>query len=132
MAGAAEKVERVVEIVEHLAELYDAVRTDNNLDDEEGDEAQAAAEAKRDDLLADILDHSEETQAALAASLTVHAANLHPAIVEGDKEAAALGAVILRSLAAHSQAEALRSLMDSPDLPHLVDVTTHDDDGAGN
>ncbi len=132
--ATAKKVREVLDEVEHavdrIAGIWGKLRGD-----ELGDDDQAEAESERDDLLAEILDESEEAQALLAASLGYRVAKVAEKINDGDDEATALGAVILRALAAHSQAEAVRGLMESPDVSQFVNITddddADDDDGQG-
>lgn len=131
MAGAAKKVNEVLDVVERIAAVFAAVREWNEeehdgLDDET---AGSRAEAKRDDMVAEVLDASEEAQVSLAAALTKHAYSLTANIFKGDDEDAALGAVILRALSAHTQAEAVRSIMDSPDLSQFVNINEDDPEG---
>jgi len=102
-------------------------------DDDQGDE-------KADETTAEILDLSETTQLALVAALSERAQTLIKSIAEGDKEASAEAAVILRGLASHSSAELLRALTDAPELADLIggahaDETMPpewDDEGAGD
>jgi hypothetical protein len=125
--STAEKLGEVLDVVERIAAAFERAREAE--DDEDGGREDAAAD--RDELLAEVLDESEEAQAVLAAALSFLAGTLAGKVQDGDEEAAALAAVVLRSLSAHSQAEAVRSLMESPDLSQFVNVSEDDDDGHG-
>jgi len=107
---ATAKAREVLDIFDRIAAVFE--------EDREPD----PEEETRDDVLADVLDMSEESQAVLAAALCTRAPKLAKKTQDGDEEAAALSAVILRALAAHTQAEAVRGLMDSPDLSQFVNV----------
>lgn len=122
---ATAKAREVLDIFERIAAAFDGHRDDQD-DDQDDDQGET-----RDDVLADILDASEEAQAQLAAALTVRAVKV-AAKAQNDDEAAALGAVILRALAAHTQAEAVRGLMDSPDLSSFVNVSEDFEEGGGD
>ena len=136
--ATAKKVVEAIEageaLLERIEDVFDALR-----EEIEDPKEQAEAEEARDETIAELLDESEQAQAQLAASLTQRARSLHKKILAGDHEASALGAVIPRSLAAHSQAESFRTLMESPDLSQLVNVTEDDetmppewDEGGGD
>jgi len=112
-------LDEVDAITARVRETFDRLR---GLRASTDDPDEAGAEEERDELLADILDRSEEAQAVLASSLAGASASLPARIHGGDNEAAALAGVILRALAAHAQAEAIRGLMESPDLSQFVQV----------
>ena len=88
-------------------------------DDDQGDE-------QADETTAEILDLSETTQLALVAALSERAQTLIKSIAEGDKEASAEAAVILRALASHSSAELLRQLTEAPELAELIGGSSED------
>jgi len=123
MPLASGKVEEVLGLVERVADVWESLRGEP-----EGDDDQGAAESEREDLLAEILDESEEAQAKLAAALATTSGALAEKVQTGDAEAAALAAVVLRALAAHTQAEAIRGLMESPDISQFVNVSEAPDD----
>jgi len=125
-----EKVESAVQTGHNVVELIERVR-DAFAGDAESDEGD---EGDREEALADVLDASEEAQAQLAAALSVKATELasYAASNQGlDNEDAALAAVILRALSAHTQAEAVRSMMESPDLSSFVNVEEDLEDFEG-
>jgi hypothetical protein len=137
----AEQVRDALHLVTRIADAFDALRGEDVTERES-----QKYQAEREDALADVLDNSEEAQALLATVLTHRAKSkeLHKKIAEGNADASAEAAVILRGLAAHSQAESVRSLMESPDLGHIFNVSESldddetmpsewdDDDGGGD
>jgi len=125
-AKTRDQVSDALHLVTRIADAFDALRGE----DEHDDEATHEHQQERDDALADVLDGSEEAQAVLATVLTHRAKSkeLHKRIANGDAEASAEAAVILRALAAHSQAESVRSLMESPDLGHVFNVSEAGED----
>jgi len=125
-----EKVESAVQTGHNVVELIERVREAfaGDADSDEGDEGD------REEALADVLDASEEAQAQLAAALSVKARELADYAADNrglDNESAALAAVILRALSAHTQAEAVRSMMESPDLSSFVNVEEDLEDFEG-
>lgn len=97
--------------------------------------AAAALDGSADDesaeqTTAEILDLSETTQLALVAALSERAQTLITQVAEGDKEASAEAAVILRALAAHTSADLLRGVMEAPELPELLGIA-HGDEYEG-
>ena len=102
-------------------------------DDDQGDD-------QADETTAEILDLSETTQLALVAALSERAQTLIKSISDGDKEASAEAAVILRALASHSSAELLRQLTEAPELAELLGAAPDEtmppewdeDEGAGD
>jgi len=134
----------VLDLVSRVAVAFERMRGDD--DDDDDDDRATQYERARDEALADVLDGSEEAQSILAAVLTHRAKSkeLHKKIASGNADASAEAAVILRALAAHSQAESVRSLMESPDLGHVLNIEEtgedetmphewgDDDDGGGD
>jgi len=108
-----------IETARGALDIFERIR-DAFGDDDQGNE-ETEGNSEREEVLADVLDASEEAQAQLAAALTVRGLDVAQK-AHADDEAAALAAVILRALAAHTQAEAMRSLIDAPDLSQFVNV----------